>query len=130
MDSSWGGATMTHDDFNPCPKTNSGKQHINSWRERGMKLTVCLSVLVTTSLPPSVPRSTLMKSFLETEERSLAFLLSEPPASFTFSSTVFWCFLTALNSCTTPLWRGEVHTSHCYSGRISSQFTKINCNIL
>lgn len=56
-------------------------------------------------LPPSVLLSTSMKSFLETDERNLAFFLSEPPTSFNLISMVFWCFRTALNSCTTPLNR-------------------------
>lgn len=52
---------------------------------------------------PSIPLRTLMKSFLETVDISLARFLMEPPASLTFSSTFFWCFCTALNNCTTPL---------------------------
>lgn len=52
---------------------------------------------------PSIPLRTSMKSLLETDEINFARFLSELPASFTFSSTFFWCFRTALNNWTTPL---------------------------
>lgn len=67
------------------------------------ELTVSFSGFVGAPASPSVLLSTWMKSLFETDDRSLAFFLSEPPASFTFLSMVFWCFLTALKSCTTPL---------------------------
>lgn len=62
------------------------------------QLTASFAVLPVARTPPSSLLSTSMKSFFETEQRIFAFFLSDPPASFTFSCTVFWCFLTALNS--------------------------------
>lgn len=59
---------------------------------------------------PSAARRTSIKSFLDTEERILAFFLTEPPTSFILSSTFFWCFFTALNNCTTPLERPHNRT--------------------
>ena len=53
-----------------------------------IKLTVSFSAF-TTLVPASFPLSTSMKSFLVTDERSLAFFLSDPPTSFTFSFTRF-----------------------------------------
>lgn len=72
------------------------------------QLTAAFSVLPVARTPPS-SLSTSMKSFFETEQRIFALFLSDPPASFTFSCTVFWCFLTALNSWTTPLSEGGPH---------------------
>lgn len=54
-------------------------------------------------LAPSMLLKTLMKSFFETDDSSLARCLSDFAPFFTFSSTFFWCVLTALNNCTTPL---------------------------
>lgn len=73
------------------------------------QLTAAFSVLPVARTPPSSLLSTSMKSFFETEQRIFALFLSDPPASFTFSCTVFWCFLTALNSWTTPLSEGGPH---------------------
>lgn len=73
------------------------------------QLTAAFSVLPVARTPPSSLLSTSMKSFFETEQRIFALFLSDPPASFTFSCTVFWCFLTALNSWTTPLNEGGPH---------------------
>jgi hypothetical protein len=68
-------------------------------------------------LVPSIPRRTLMKSFLETVDISLARLRTEPPASLTFSPTFLWCFWTALKSCTTPL-----------EGKASGQCETLKCS--
>lgn len=72
-------------------------------------------------LAPSMFLRTSMKSLLETEDISLARFLSELPAFFTSSSIFFWCVLTALNNCTTPLGQGKIQQSKSFS---SSSFYK------
>lgn len=67
------------------------------------ELTGSLLVRSETRPPSSACLRTEMKSLLETDERILDFFLSEPPASFSLSLVVFWCFRTELKSWTTPL---------------------------
>lgn len=84
-----------------------------------VKLTCLLFVAFPAGfLPPLAPSmflKTSMKSLFETEDISFARFLSEPPALFTSSSIFFWCVLTALNNCTTPLGQGKRQQSKSFN---------------
>lgn len=83
------------------------------------------SFFVVDAWATSAPRSTSMKSFLDTVDRTLDFFLSEPPTSFIFSSTFFWCFFSALNNCTTPLKASHKETMNYIKLKIAQEV--INC---
>lgn len=72
-----------------------------------------------------------MKSFFETEDSSLARCLSDLAPFFTFSSTFFWCVLTALNNCTTPLgWQAAERGVNKKQKKLLTQVAFIDMDLL